>query len=140
MSKVSTSVHLRSTNVCRRDLDSATLTGGSIDSVWMVWRVSGWLRNSGMSQVSGFDFLRIVDLYRFDLDVIASTVGSNGPIQTFRVVWRWLHCAGTYPVSLFDLLHCFVIQTLDFDHYRCDLHPAVSTVGPVGPIATFRSV
>ena len=72
MSKVSPSTILHSTDVSRCDLHMAVSTPGSNDSISMLWWVSRWLHDSGMSQVSGFDFLCIVDLYRFEFQSSAS--------------------------------------------------------------------
>ena len=118
-------------------------TAGRMDSVWMVWRVSGWLRDLGMSQVSGFDFLHIVYLYRFDLDPATSTspsIESNDSIQTFWIVLGWLHCASALQVSCFVPLHLFVIDVLGPEVYRFDLHPIASRPGSNSLIQTFRII
>ena len=109
----------------------------------MVWRVSGWLRDLGMSQVSGFDFLHIVYLYRFDLDPATSTspsIESNDSIQTFWIVLGWLHCASALQVSCFVPLHLFVIDVLGPEVYRFNLHLIALTLGSNDPIATFQNV
>ena len=51
-SKVGVSAVLRSTDVCRCDLDAATSTAGSMYPMESFRGISGWLRSVGMSQVS----------------------------------------------------------------------------------------
>ena len=89
-SKVSASVHSRSTDVCRLDPDAAALTVGSVDSVSTVWRVSEWLHGLGMSAVSLFVFshrfvthMLDLHLYRSDLDSTMSTAGPMDLTGTF---------------------------------------------------------
>ena len=84
-----------------------------MDSIWTVWRVTGWLRGSGMSQVSNFVFLShfVVDalgleVYRFNIDPIASpspSTESNDSIRTFWIVLGWLRDAGAFQVSVLDV-------------------------------------
>ena len=90
MSKVSISTVSHWVNVCRLDLDAAASTDESNDSVSALWRVTGWLRELGMSQVSHLIPLRcfVADaldlcLYRCDLNPTMSTAGSNDPNQAF---------------------------------------------------------
>ena len=128
--KVSISVPFCSINVCRCDLDAATLMAESNDSISMVWRVSGWLCNVGMSQVSHFTFLHYfgidtldLDVDRLDLDSTTSLLPSNesnDSVQTFQIILGWLRSLGMYLVSLFDFSHWI-------DVYRCDLDTAAST-------------
>ena len=120
----------------RCDLDAATLMAGSMDSVSTFWKVSGWLHNVAMSQVSHFMLLRLIhadvlnlELYRYDLDSIPSTPESNDSIGTFRVDYRWLRCAGVSAVSRFVFSHCI-------DLYRCELDSSALTAGPDESIRT----
>ena len=139
-SKVSASVHSRSTDVCRLDLDAAASTAGPMDSVSMVWSVSAWLHDASAYLVSRFDFLRLIDLYSFDLNPAASTPRSIDPIATFQREFRSLRGPGTSAVSRFALSCWFLIDTLDLDLYRFDLHVDGSTAGSNDPIQTFRVV
>jgi len=45
-SKVGVSAISRLTDICRCDLDSPMSTPGSIDSIGLVWAVSGWLHGA----------------------------------------------------------------------------------------------
>ena len=128
-SKVSASVHLRSTDICRLDLDAAASTVGPMDSVLTVWSVSAWLRNASAYLVSRFDFLRLIDLYSFDLNPAMSTPESNDSIGTFRVDYGWLRCAGVSAVSRFIFSRCI-------DLYRCELDSSALTAGPDESIRT----
>ena len=125
--KVSASVHSRSTDVCRLDLDAATSTVGSVDSVSMVWRVSEWLHGLGMSTVSLFVFscrfvthMLDLHLYRSDLYSSVSMPGSNDPTGRFRGVSAWLHGPGTSALSRFTFLSLA-------DFYSFEFEPSVST-------------
>ncbi|KIM68501.1 hypothetical protein SCLCIDRAFT_20413 [Scleroderma citrinum Foug A] len=53
----------------RSGFDTATLTVELNDSISMAWRVSGWLRDVGTSQVSCFTFLCYFGVDMLDLDV-----------------------------------------------------------------------
>ena len=98
-----------------------------MDSVSTVWSISAWLRDASTYLVSRFDFLCLIDLYSFDLNPAALTPRSIDPIATFRQEFGWLRGPGTSMVSRFTLLRWFLIDTLDLDLYRFDLHAAVST-------------
>ena len=96
MSQVSRLVFLRcfvtdplNLGLYRCDLDVATLTAGSMDSVSTFWKVSGWLRNVAMSQVSCFDFLCCFDLYSFDFESSASMAPSSGSVRTICGIGGW---------------------------------------------------
>ena len=75
----------------------------------MFRRVSGWLRDVAMSQVSLLAILRLfvtdplnLERCRFDLNPTMSTAGPMDPTGTFRNVSGWLHCTGASVVSRFD--------------------------------------
>ena len=125
-SKVSASVHSRSTDSCRLDLDAAASTAGPMDSVLTVWSVYAWLRNASAYLVSHFNFLCLIDLYSFNLNPATSTPWSIDPIAMFRWEFGWLRGLGTSAVSRFTLLHWFLIDMLDLDLYRFDLHATAS--------------
>ena len=117
-----------------------------MDSVLTVWSISTWLRDASAYLVSRFDFLRLIDLYSFDLNPAASTPRSIDPIATFRREFGWLRGPGMSTVSRFALLRWFLIDTLDLDLYRFDLHAAASTspsnesndsIGPFRCISTW---
>ena len=50
----------------RSDLDAATLMAGSMDSISTFWRVSEWLGESGLSQVSHLKFLGLFVIEMLD--------------------------------------------------------------------------
>ena len=52
----------------------------------------------------------------------------------------WLRSMGTSQVSLFTVSLLFVIETLDLDLYRFDLHSSASTLGSNDPIGPFQQV
>ena len=140
VSKVSSSTILCSTDISRFCFDVAAATAGPMNSVSMVWRVSGWLRNVGTSQVNHLIPLHLFviqmldpDLYRFDLQSSTLPPGSNDLIQAFRVVSAWLHDPTVFQVSRFDFLCCF-------DLYRFNLDPAASMTLSNVSIRTFQSV
>ena len=101
---------------------------GPMDSVSMVWSISAWLCDASAYLVSRFDFLRLIDLYSFNLNPATSTPRSIDPIATFRREFGWLRGPSTSAVSRFALLRWFLIDTLDLDLYRFDLHAAASTL------------
>ena len=137
-SKVSSSADSCSINVSRSQFDTSTV--GHMDSVWMVWQVSGWLCDSRASQVSRFSVLLLFVIQMLDLDSTTSALGSIDPIQAFWIVCRWLCCASVLQVSLFELLRHFVVDTLDPDVYRSDLVSSTSEPGSNDPMETFRGV
>ena len=98
-----------------------------MDSVSTVWSISAWLHDASVYLVSRFDFLHLIDLYSFDLNPAASTPRSIDPIAMFQREFGWLRGPGTSAVSRFALLRWFLIDTLDLDLYRFDLHAAAST-------------
>ena len=118
----------------------AASTPGSNNSVSTIWMVSGWLRESGMFQVSCFAVQCFADVYTLDLDVYrrnldaaASTHGSNDPIQMFRVVPRWLRNSGVSQVSVSVCFRPINVSRYDFDS-------TALTPGSNDPMETFRRI
>ena len=121
-SKVSPSGVSHSTDVSRFCFDVAASTDESNDSISTLWRVSGWLRSTGTSQVSHFAVLHLfivdmldLDVYRCDLDATTLTVGSNYPTAMFQNVSAWLHDSRASQVSLFDFMHLADICSFKFE-------------------------
>ena len=83
---------------------------------------------------------RSINVYRFRFDAAASTPGSNDPIGTSGGVSELLRGVGAYPVSHFVFSSLIVVETLDLELSRFDLHPAASMLGSNDPIGTFRVV
>ena len=81
------------------------------------------------SKVSLLDLIHSTDVCRFHFDTTASTAGSMDPMESFGSVWRWLRGMGTSQVSASAVSRWFLIDTLDLDVYRFDLHPIVSRPG-----------
>ena len=107
-------------NVFRIGFDAATLTAGSMDSVLTFWKVSRWLHNVAMSQVSHFVLLRLIhagalnlELYRYDLDSIATTPWSIDPMETFGAGLGWLRESGMSAVSDFVFSRLIDADALD---------------------------
>ena len=126
--------------LCRLNLDVAALLlpfNKSNDSISTVWRVSGWLHDVGMSQVSHFDFLCYfvidtldLDLYRYDLDPTMLPSPSNepnDPVRRFWIVCGSLHHASALQVGLSAVL-CLV------DFCRYDFDSSMSMARPNGSI------
>ena len=110
-------------------------------------RVSGWLCDVAMSQVSLLAVLHLfvtdplnLEHCRFDLNPTMLMVGPMDPTGTFRNVFGWLHNAGMSAVSGFVPLCYFVIQMLDLHLYRSDLDSSASPPWSVALQAMFRNV
>ena len=149
-SKVSASAFSRLTDVSRFRFDAAMSMLGLVDLPEMFRVMSGWLRSVCASKVSHFDFLPPVvidalnlELHRFDLDPITSLSPfneSNDSIGPFWIISWWLHSSGEYLVSHFILSCWFLIDTLDLDVYRFNLHPIASRTGSNDLNQTFRII
>ena len=127
--KVSVSVFTRSTDVSRYGFDMATLTVGSMypmESFGSIWR---WLHGMGMSQVSASAVSCSTDICRLGFDVATLTDGSIDTVSTLWSVYKWLRSADAFQVSLSVFSHWFLIDMLDLDVYRFDLHPIASRPG-----------
>ena len=92
------------------------------------------------SKVSPSGISRSTDVSRFHFDAAAATDGSVDPTAMFQSVSEWLCELGVYPVSCFVFLRIFVVDVLDLDVYRCDLHMAVSPPRSVDLPATLRGI
>ena len=86
------------------------------------------------SKVGISDLLRSTDVCRLDLDAAALPSMFDVSIRMFRSICGWLRDSRASQVSCFAVLHLFVVETLDFELYRFDLGPSVSTPGSSDPI------
>ena len=142
-SKVSASAVPHLTDVCRSNFDMAMSMLGSNHLIGSFQVVSTWLCDSGVSQVSHLDFWCLADFSRFDLEPSVSPLTSNisvSTLWTFQGVSGWLHSFGKYPVSHFVLSHWFLIDMLDLDLYRFNLHLIVLTAGSNDPIQVLQGI
>ena len=93
-----------------------------------------------MFEVSLLDLFRLTDVCRCNFGAATSMPGSVDLPAMFQVVSGWLHGMGMSQVSHFMFLHLIDADVLDLEHYRYDLHPAMSTPGSNNPIGLFRVI
>ena len=77
--------------------------------------------------MSCLDLQRLVNIFRSDLHAATSTAGPMDSISTVWIVYGQLRGSRAYQVSPFTFLLLFVIETLDLEPCRFDLHAAALT-------------